>query len=262
CYNCPLNKNPSDCKVECLNELELYIAENGKKISSIILEPLIWGANGMVFYEGKVLQKIRTLCDREDILLIYDEVFTGFGKTGKHFAFEEADATPDILVLAKGLSGGTLPVAATLVNEKVYEGFYFKELNKAFLHGHTMTGNPSACSASIASIEIFENENILYKIKKLEYRMKEYSSKLKEEYGELIKVRCLGAVCVMEIVSEYAGVQGNVSETVKLKCIEKGVIIRPLGNVVYVTPPYVIREESLREIFEAVRYALSFLVKK
>ncbi|MCC6275330.1 MAG: adenosylmethionine--8-amino-7-oxononanoate transaminase [Leptospiraceae bacterium] len=260
CHNCPLNKIPSLCKTECLNELENYTREFGKKISSIIIEPVIQGANGMIFYDGKVLRRLREICDKEEILLVYDEVFTGFGKTGEKFAFEYAKAIPDILVLAKGLSGGTLPIAATLVNRKVYDGFDSTELKKAFLHGHTMTGNPSACAASIASIEIFENEKSLEKVRALESKMAEYSKKLQSEFGEdFLKTRCLGAVCAMDVNVTKTGYMGIVSETVKSKCIDKGVVIRPLGNVVYVTPPYNIGDDSLDRVFEAIRYAFTFL---
>ena len=172
CYNCPLKKNPDTCKEECLTDLENFLKENADTTAAVILEPILQGASGMKIFKKEVLIKIESLCEKYDIILILDEIFTGFGRTGKDFAYQYADIKPDIIALAKGLTGGVLPLAATLVSEKVYEAFNSDIPHKAFYHGHTMTGNPSACAAGLASLELYEQENRLEDVKRLESKLK------------------------------------------------------------------------------------------
>jgi adenosylmethionine---8-amino-7-oxononanoate aminotransferase len=246
CYFCPVGKVKERCKEECLDELELYLHAKGGEIFAIIIEPLIQGANGMKIYKKEVLQKLSKFCKHYDIILIFDEVFTGFGRTGSKFAFLEAGVVPDIIALAKGLSGGVLPLAATLVNEKIYSAFDSIDINHTFMHGHTMTGNPPACASALASIELFENENRLEDIKILEFHLKKYVNQLSQKFPELIQsVRVLGAVCAFEIQNA----DPSEMQAIKHRCLENGLIIRPLGNTIYITPPYIISKESLVKIF-------------
>jgi adenosylmethionine---8-amino-7-oxononanoate aminotransferase len=253
CYNCPVGKVKERCKEECLDTLHSYLFNNKDQTFAIIIEPLIQGANGMRMYKREVLQKLSEICKEFDIILILDEVFTGFGRTGSKFAFLEANIKPDIIALAKGLSGGVLPLAATLVTEKIYSAFYSEKIENTFMHGHTMTGNPPACAAALASIELFENENRMEDIKILEFHLKKYLKELAINFPDTIKSpRVLGGVCAFEINSS----DNTILLKIKNLCLTNGLIIRPLGRTIYLTPPYTISKESLVKIFTILNEAL------
>jgi adenosylmethionine-8-amino-7-oxononanoate aminotransferase len=246
CYKCPVGKVKERCKEECLDTLYSFLSSNEDQTFAIIIEPLIQGANGMKMYKREVLQKLSIFCKEFDIILILDEVFTGFGRTGSKFAFLEADIKPDIIALAKGLSGGVLPLAATLVTEKIYSAFYSEKFEKTFMHGHTMTGNPPACAGALASIELFEKENRMEDIKILEFHLKKYIKELATNHPEKIKSpRVLGGVCAFEMITS----DDITINKIKNLCLSNGLIIRPLGSTIYLTPPYTISKESLLKIF-------------
>lgn len=252
CHNCPLGKKSFSCKEECLVPLEEYLAANSDTTAAIIIEPLIQGAEGMKIYKKEILSKLRNLCDKYNVLLILDEIFTGFGRTAKNFAYEHASIKPDFITIAKGLTGGVMPLAATLISEKIYEGFYSEDANKAFYHGHTMAGNPSACAAGLASLELYEREDRLNDVIHLEAELKARMSLLKQKHGDrMIKDRTLGAVCAFELEgkSDYLN---PISKKIKAYSLERGVMIRPLGNTVYVAPSYTISQSSLDKTFEVV----------
>jgi adenosylmethionine-8-amino-7-oxononanoate aminotransferase len=252
CHNCPLGKNSITCKEECLEPVETYLAANADTTAAIIIEPMIQGAAGMKIYKKEILSKLKSLCVKYNVLLILDEIFTGFGRTGKNFAYENADIKPDIITIAKGLTGGVMPLAGTLVTEKIYEGFYSDDANKAFYHGHTMTGNPSACAAGLASLELYEKENRLQDVIRLEKELKARMANLKNQFGEkMLNDRTLGAVCAFELEgkSDYLN---PISKKIKAFSLARGVMIRPLGNTVYVAPPYTISESSLDKIFKVI----------
>lgn len=252
CHHCPLGKNPSSCQEECLNDLENYLKENSDTIGAIIIEPIIQGAEGMRIYKEQILSKLRELATSHDVLLILDEIFTGFGRTGTSFAYEQANIKPDIITLAKGLTGGVMPLAATLVSEKIYDAFYTEEATKAFYHGHTMTGNPSACAAGLASLELYLKEDRLKDVIRLEKEFKERLAILKNKFGEKIEnERCKGAVCAFELEGK-ANYLHPISKKIKDFSIARGVLIRPLGNTIYIAPPYTIKDESLDRIFSVV----------
>jgi len=253
CNDCPVGKVKERCKEECLDKLYTFLSNNKAQTFAIIIEPLIQGANGMKMYKKEVLQKLSVICKEFDIILILDEVFTGFGRTGSKFAFLEANIKPDIIALAKGLSGGVLPLAATLVTERIYSAFYSEKIEKTFMHGHTMTGNPPACAAALASIELFEEENRIEDIKILEFHLKKYIKELVTNHPDTIKSpRVLGGVCAFEISTT------DVNNLIKIKnlCLSNGLIIRPLGNTIYLTPPYTISKESLIKIFNILNLVL------
>ncbi len=252
CHNCPIGKNPTTCKEECLEPVETYLAANADTTAAIIIEPMIQGAAGMKIYKKEILSKLKSLSEKYNMLLILDEIFTGFGRTGKNFAYENAGIKPDIVTVAKGLTGGVMPLAGTLVSEKIYEGFYSDDANKAFYHGHTMTGNPSACAAGLASLELYEKENRLQDVIRLEKELKSRMSILKSKFGEkMLNDRTLGAVCAFELEgkSDYLN---PISKKIKAYSLARGVMIRPLGNTVYVAPPYTISKNSLDKIFKVI----------
>lgn len=252
CFNCPKGKVRETCKVECLEDLETFLEEKQTEVAGVILEPLVMGAFGMVFYDSKVLQKLERICKKNDVLLVLDEVFTGFGRLGENFAFQLAGITPDLVAIAKGLSGGALPIAATLVTEEVYSEFVSSDLKKSFFHAHTMTGNPIACSAAIASIELLEAQNTKAIVSNLETRYAQFSQKLKTEHGNLVtNPRQLGSIFAFEIQKDFGEDEylNPIGKEFREFSLGRGVLLRPLGNTIYVAPPYTISETSLTKIF-------------
>ncbi|PJZ28643.1 adenosylmethionine--8-amino-7-oxononanoate transaminase [Leptospira kmetyi] len=259
CSFCPVGKKPSTCKVECVEEIETFFAKNPKSVAGIVLEPLILGSGGMIFYKEEVLQRLEAIAKKYGALLLVDEVFTGFGRTGSLFAYQKAKIQPDFVAMAKGLSAGAATVAVTLTTEKIHSAFVTPDPEKGFYHGHTMTGNPIACSAALASIDLFFRENRLEQIAKLETKLKVGLKKIAEEFPNAVRdCRVLGAVGVLELeVGNQSGYSYPGNKILKKKFLEKGVVLRPLGNVIYLTPPYIIRDSSLEKIFSAIRETLS-----
>ncbi len=162
CYRCPLGKQPVDCLLACLDELENILKKDAHSIAAMIMEPLVQGAGGMIIHPKNYLSGVRALCKKYNVLLILDEVLTGFGRTGKMFACQHEQVTPDIMTLSKGINGGYMPLAATLTTREVFDAFLgeFSSL-KTFFHGHTYTGHPLGCAAALAAIGLFEKERLL-----------------------------------------------------------------------------------------------------
>jgi len=262
CYRCPFNKDKKTCNKECLSELERIIKTNHKEVAGLIMEPLIQGASGMITHPPGYLKEVRRLTRRYNILFILDEVATGFGRTGTMFACERERVSPDIMAIAKGLSGGYLPLAATLTTDKIYKAFLGNYAEKkTFFHGHTYTGNPLACSAALANLSIFEKESTLEKLKsKISWLKKLVSPfKLLEHVGE---VRHCGFMVGIELVKnketkeEYLWKE-KIGIRVIVKAREKNIIIRPLGNVIVIMPPLSIKkwelEKLMRGIYESIK---------
>src|SRR5215831_15234968 len=157
CYRCPLGLKRETCHIECAQQLETLLAERGDKIAAVIVEPLLQGAGGMIVHPAEFLQKVRALCTKHEVLLIADEVLTGFGRTGKMFACDLAGVTPDLMCLSKGITGGFLPMGVTLCTDRVQAAFRSKDRRHTFYHGHSYTGNALACAAANASLQIFED---------------------------------------------------------------------------------------------------------
>lgn len=259
CAHCPVNRKKESCKEECLVSIREYLSTNADEIAGIILEPLIFGANGMKIYKPEVLTEVHRLALEFNLILIYDEVFTGFGRTGKNFAYEHNRLYPDIINLAKGLCGGVLPLAATLVNEKVYNAFYSEKPEHAFYHGHTMTGNPTASAVALKSLEIYEKENRLQDVNIIEFYLKKYIHQLQIAMGGYLKSpRVLGSVGAFEIETDRQGLAKEIAR----ECIALGVVIRPLGNTIYFAPSYTISKISLEKVFEVVGEVLLSQKKK
>ncbi len=249
------------------HELESMLKEEYGTIAALVVEPLIQGAAGMRLWPKGALRKIRELCTTYDIFLITDEVATGFGRTGKMFACEHEGVTPDILCLAKGLTGGYLPLAATLTTQRIFDGFVFdyKE-QKTFFHGHTYTGNPLGCAAALANLEIFKKERTLErlapKIKFLEKGLKAFEGL--EHVGE---VRQLGFMAGIELIKEKASrTSYDWEERMGVKACrkarERGVILRPLGNVIVLMPPLAISTEELKELLDVTHWAIGEVTGK
>lgn len=258
CMNCPWGKSPSNCKVECLDEMEQDFKSQSHTIVGVVVEPLVSGANGMVFHEEKFLQRLRRLTQERDIVLILDEVFTGMLRTGEWYAYQKAKIQPDMICLAKGLTGGSLPLALTLIRKEIVEAFRSENLNHAFYHGHTMAGSALACSAGIASLEILQ-ETGKENISRLEACFHSKKKVLEERFPHKIKnLRYLGAIFAMEVVQDIGPDEylNPIGRKMRSLAMEQGVLIRPLGNTVYLTPPYNIRDSSLDTIFAVLENIL------
>src|SRR5712691_7974592 len=170
CARCPVGLTRATCHIECLNKLELLLSEHGDEIAAVIVEPLLQGAGGMIVHPEEFLSGIRRLTTAHDVLLIADEVLTGFGRTGRMFACERAGVAPDLMCVAKGLTGGFLPLAATFSTDRVHDAFMSGDCARAFFHGHSYTANPIACAAANASLQIFETEPVFDRIAEIEKR--------------------------------------------------------------------------------------------
>jgi adenosylmethionine-8-amino-7-oxononanoate aminotransferase len=216
-------------------------------VGAVIVEPLVQGAAGILVHPEGYLQQVRELCDRHGILLICDEVATGFGRTGTMFACEQEDVAPDFLCLAKGLTGGYLPLAATLTTERVYEGFLgaFEDF-RTFFHGHTYTGNPLACAAALATLEVFETDRTL---DRLQPKIALLRDLLDREVASLTTVREVRQRGFM-VGIELAGfpLDARIGHQVTLAARRRGAIVRPLGDTVVLMPPLAIEEADLRRL--------------
>lgn len=220
------------------------------ELAAVILEPLVQGAGGMRMYHPVYLTLLREACDHYGVHLIVDEIAMGFGRTGTMFACEQAQISPDFLVLSKALTGGYLPMAAVLTTESIYSAFYddYDQL-KAFWHSHTYTGNPLACAAALATLDIFQHDNIIEKNRVLATQMQQATAHL-VDHPHVAEVRQTGMVLAIEMVKNKANKtpfawQERRGMKVYQYAMEKGALLRPLGNVVYFLPPYIITPEQI-----------------
>ncbi len=262
CYRCAFGKAYPECGLACLAQMEELIRNHAHETAALVIEPLVQGAAGIIVQPPGYLKKVRELCTEHNIIMIADEVAVGFGKTGKMFACEHEGVVPDIMALAKGITGGYMPLAATLTTEKIYEGFLgeYDEF-KTFFHGHTYTGNPLACAAAVASMKLFEEErtleNLQGKIARLAERLRAFLSL--KHVGE---VRQRGFMVGIELVVDKKTKEpyppaDKIGNRVILEARKRGLIIRPLGNVIVLMPPLAITMDELERLcditFESIR---------
>jgi adenosylmethionine-8-amino-7-oxononanoate transaminase len=261
CYRCPLGKARPGCCLGCLKKAEEQMRRYHRETAALVIEPLVQGAAGMLMQPPGFLKKIRDLCTKYNILMIADEVATGIGRTGKMFACEHERVRPDILCIAKGVTGGYLPLAATLTSEEIYRGFLgeYREL-RTFFHGHTYTGNPLACAAALANLNLFKKEKTLQKLRPkidlLASQLKRFSDLL--HVGE---VRQKGFMVGIELVrnkktKEPYGFEEKVGIRVILECRRHGLIIRPLGSVIVLMPPLAMTAGDLKKMTGIVYRAI------
>lgn len=253
---------PKDGSIEASREaasaFEALCVLRANEISAIILEPLVQGAGSMHMYHKEFLVLVREICSRYDIHLIADEVMVGFGRTGEMFACQSANITPDFLVLSKGLTGGYLPLSVVLTTNEIYGAFYcdYSE-NRAFLHSHSYTGNALACAAANATLDIFERDNIIEKNRETAKYMGEKLQKFKN-LKNVASVRQTGMICAVEL-------QGyDPKERIGLQVynygLKKGVLLRPLGDVIYFMPPYIITKEECDVMMDVAYEAIESLL--
>lgn len=227
-----------------LNEIRYLLENKGEEIAAFIVEPLLQGAGGFRPYSPIYLNEAYKLCKKYNILMIFDEVATGFGRTGKMFAAEYCDFVPDIMILGKALTGGYIGHAATITTSEVFEGFYGGG-DKALMHGPTFMGNPLACVAALKSIELFEKNNVIQKVKNIEAIFKEEFNQFMHK--EINDIRCFGAMVALEVNNI------GILSTIQNFGYEKGVWIRPFGKYVYLMPSYILSEEETRKLCRVLK---------
>lgn len=250
CFRCPLGLTQPACAMACADEVEKVLREHHEDIAALVMEPVMMGAAGMLAHPEGYLKRVRELCTKYDVLLICDEVATGFGRTGRMFACELEDVVPDILCVAKGLTGGYLPLAATITNDEVYSAFLaaFDEF-RTFFHGHTYTGNPLACAAALANLDLFERNDTLAHVQNVAAHL---SGRLKEigALAHVGSVRQRGLMVGVELVKDRATNESwpaglKMGYRVTDRCRDFGLILRPLGGVIVMMPPLAISVEQV-----------------
>ena len=240
---------------ETLQRLETLLRSG--KVAALILEPLVLGAGGMLMYEPGVLKKMRALCDQYDALLIADEVLTGFGRTGSMFACDQANIKPDIMCLSKGLTGGFLPIGATLCRAEIYDAFYSQDRGKMFFHSSSFMANPMSCAAALASLEIWETETVLERIQAIAAAHKAAAKNFALR-DDINNIRQTGAILAFD-VNAPEGYLSPIAPRLYDIFLSKSILLRPLGNTVYILPPYCITKEEVGHVYDVIRLALDNL---
>ena len=258
CYRCPVGLKRETCHIECADSLEKILADRGPEVAAVIVEPLLQGAGGMIVHPVEYLQRIREITARHGVLLIADEVLTGFGRTGKMFAAELAGVVPDLMCLSKGLTGGFLPMGATLLTGRIFDAFSGGDPARAFWHGHSYTGNPLACAAALASLEIFRTEPVFQRIAAIAEVHAERLPRLRafEKVGD---TRSIGTVAAIELRADDSGYLSSLRPKLYNFFLTRNILLRPLGNVIYVLPPYCTPVGELHRVYDVVEEAIHTL---
>lgn len=251
CYRCPYGQTRETCNAECFEAMEKLVSDHADELCAVVIEPLVQCAAGMKIYPPVYLKKLRDLCTANEIHLIADEIAVGFGRTGKMFACEHAGISPDILCLSKGITAGYLPLSVVVTTDQIYSAFYgdYTEL-RAFLHSHSYTGNALACAAALESLSIFRTENVL---KRNEGKTGLLAQKVKTLFNNhpyLGEYRQLGMIGALELVADRRTKEPfdwkkRVGYGIYRIALDRGVLLRPLGNVIYFMPPYVVEEKDI-----------------
>lgn len=259
CYRCPVGLRRESCHIECVNLLEDVLEQRADQIAAVIVEPLLQGAGGMIVHPVEFLQKIRAICSRYDVLLIADEVLTGFGRTGQMFATGLANITPDLMCVSKGITGGFMTMGVTFCTERVASAFRSENRLHTFYHGHSYTGNALACAAANASLQIFDDEPVFDHISAI---AKIHAMRLHHlsELHQVGDTRQIGSIGALELRTDDAGYLSSLRPKLYNFFLERGVLLRPLGNVVYVLPPYVIAPEELHHVYDVILEAIQTLL--
>ncbi|MEO5929402.1 MAG: aminotransferase class III-fold pyridoxal phosphate-dependent enzyme, partial [Candidatus Kapaibacterium sp.] len=226
-------------------------------VAGVIVEPLILGAGGMRFWGADTLARLASICRNNGVPLITDEVMTGFGRTGTMFAVEQAEIIPDIICLSKGLSGGFLPFAVTACRPWIYEAFLSDDRSRTLFHGHSFTANPLGCAAALASLEIFQTEPVMERIASIEGVHRERMAELAAS-GGVADIRILGTIAALNLRSDNPGYLSDAAARIVSRGFERGFLLRPLGNVVYIMPPYSTSSHDLHRLHDFLADELSY----
>jgi len=241
---------------ETLDQFEALL--KGGDIAALVLEPLVQGAAGMQIYSGRVLRGLYKLCKRYGALMIADEVMTGFGRTGSMFACAQGGFAPDLLCLSKGLTGGFLPMGATLCTADIYDAFYHDDRAKQFFHSTSFTGNALACAAALASLDIWRDEPVFDRLQMIETSHKA-AAKAFSARDDVTDVRTIGTILALDVRDETDGYLSDLGVRLYNEFLESGILLRPIGNCVYILPPYCITKDELERIYEQTHRSLDGL---
>ncbi len=261
CYHCPVGRRQESCGQECLQALETVLEEHADEICGVIIEPLVMAVAGMYVYPAAYLKKLRALCDHYDVHLLADEVAVSFGRTGTMFACEHAGISPDLICMAKGLTGGYLPLAVTAANDRIYEAFWDDyERGKTFFHGHSYTGNPLGTAVGVRNLEYFREEKIIAGLQeKTAYFQRELQRF--QELEHVGDVRGIGLIGAVELVADrqrrqpYPPGERRGKQVTDI-CVRNGAFLRPLGDVVYFLPPLIITPAEIDRLFSIAYRAI------
>ena len=262
CYRCPLKLEYPSCRMACLDPIEQILKTRHRQLAGFVIEPLMQAAAGMVTHPPGYLRRIRELCTQYRVLLISDEVATGFGRTGRMFACEHEGVTPDLMAISKGLTGGYMPLAATLTTEEIYKAFLGKyEEFKTFFHGHSYTGNQLGCAVALANLEVFRKEHTLTRLRP---KIAAFSRLLRSlaKMKHVGNIRQLGFMAGIELVKsreskEPYPLESRIGHRVAATARTKGLIIRPIGNVLVLMPPLSISLMELRRMVAALKFSIA-----
>ena len=232
---------------KAIDVLQGYLDEHHHKIAAIILEPLIQGASGMRICRSQFIIAVIELARRHNILVIFDEIMTGFGRTGSYFALDQLGIIPDFLCVSKGITGGFLPLALTITNNKVYDAFWGDDFSTAFAHGHSYTANPLTCSAAITSLMLLKSSECQNSMKNLNQSHKKGIEQLKLKCPNIEKTRIIGTIAAFDLKKSR-----HLMPILKQKFFEQGMLLRPLGHTVYLLPPYCITNEELELVYNKI----------
>ena len=244
-------ENASDVAGRSAGALETWLNEHHDETAALILEPLVQCAAGMAMHDAQYLRLARALCDRYQVHLVVDEIATGFGRTGTMFAHEQAGIRPDFICLSKGLTGGTLPLSAVLTTDTVYEAFYDDEMARGFLHSHSYTGNPLACRAALATLEIFEQQDVLARNAVLARTLDKALAPL-TRHARIRHARRLGMIWAWDVATSLP----DFSRRYHRHAMARGLLLRPIGRTIYAMPPYVLDGEAVQWLAQGALAAL------
>ncbi|WP_223553349.1 adenosylmethionine--8-amino-7-oxononanoate transaminase [Lysinibacillus sphaericus] len=262
CFRCPFKEKPESCHAQCIQFVEEELHQHHEEITAVIIEPLIQAAAGMKMYPPIYLKRLRELCTKYDIHLIADEIAVGFGRTGTLFACEQADIAPDFMCLSKGLTGGYLPLSAVLTTDAVYNAFYDDYgTMKAFLHSHSYSGNTLACRVALEVLTMFEEERVIDIVQNKGERMRKLAMQAFEQLPFVGEYRQVGLVGAIELVAnretkEPLPSEERIGYQIYKRALEKGLLIRPLGNILYFMPPYIISDDEMRFMIDTTKETL------
>jgi len=238
--------------------LDKWLKKYGEQTAAFVFEPLVQGAAGMRIYAPETLKQMAQMCREYGVLLIADEVMTGFGRTGSMFACEQAGFVPDLMCLSKGLTGGFLPMGATLATRAIYKAFYHDEKAKQFFHSTSFTGNPMACAAALASLEIWDEEPVMDAIQAIEASHRRAAGWFTAR-PDVLDLRVKGSIFAIDVKDDVSGYLSSVGTEIYDFMLENDILLRPIGNTVYILPPYCIAKEDLERIYETLWRSLDSL---
>ena len=256
CYRCPFNKDRDNCQCECFCDCVRQFEKYGDETCAILVEPLLQGSAGMKIYPALYLKKLREICDKYNVHLILDEIATGFLRTGKMFACNHANITPDIMCISKGLTGGYMPMAITITTDKIYDAFYDDyNTHKAFMHSHTYSGNPLGASCALGVLDILETGKIQEQLKTTTPYFNNLTKEAFLNHKNVGEVRSIGLINAIELVKNKNTKEGfdsklRIGYQIYKKALQKGVLLRPLGNVIYFNPPLITEKEDMNFVVD------------